>query len=144
MDFAKAVENWGNAVMTKVTNIFRDVVIEVGTSVIRISPVDTGHFKGNWQLTIDSETSSEIARDDTSGSATISDLVSKTGTLSAGQVAYILNHVEYGYDLEYGTYRGPTQKVTEDGFSRQAPAGMVRITEARFIPIVEEAIRLNK
>ena len=144
MDFPKSIDLFAETVAKKMTNIFRDVVIEAGSSVIRISPIDTGHFKGNWQLTIDGETSGEIDRKDFSGSATIEALITKANSLTIGQVAYILNHVEYGYDLEYGTYNGPTAKVTEKGFSRQAPTGMVRVTAARLQAIVEEAIRLNK
>ena len=141
MDFSDALNSFADKLVITMNGITRDVVIEVGTSAIRISPVDTGHFSGNWQLTIGSETSSEIPGNGRSGA--LSSIISKASTLTAGQVAYILNHVEYGYDLEYGTYNGPTAKVTSEGFSRQAPEGMVRITEARFIPIVEEAVRLN-
>ncbi len=143
MDFTKAMEQWTKQVSLKMDNIFKDVVILVGESVVRISPVDTGLFRGNWQLTVDGEESSELNRLDPTGGAALASITSRAQGLKAGQIAYILNHLEYGYDLEYGTYNGPTAKVTEQGFSRQAPEGMVRVTEARFISIVEEAIRLN-
>lgn len=143
MDFTKAMEQWTKQVSLKMDNIFKDVVILVGESVVRISPVDTGLFRGNWQLTVDGEESSALSRLDPTGGAALASITSRAQGLKAGQVAYILNHLEYGYDLEYGTYNGPTAKVTEQGFSRQAPEGMVRVTEARFISIVEEAIRLN-
>ncbi len=143
MDFTKAMDQWTKQVSLKMDNIFKDVVILVGESVVRISPVDTGLFRGNWQLTVDGEESSELNRLDPTGGAALASITSRAQGLKAGQIAYILNHLEYGYDLEYGTYNGPTAKVTEQGFSRQAPEGMVRVTEARFISIVEEAIRLN-
>lgn len=142
-DFTKALQDWTAEVKATMNGIFRDVVIDIGRSVVRLSPVDTGHFRGNWQLTIDNEESGELSREDISGSVTIADIVNKAGTLTAGQVAYIVNHVEYGYDLEYGTYFGPTAKVTPEGFSRQAPEGVLRITAARFSEIVNEAVRLN-
>ena len=142
-NFADVMNEWIESVETKMDDIFQTVVIKVGEHVVRLSPVDTGLFRGNWQLTIDAEQSDVIQRLDPSGSAAISAIASKANSLTAGQVAYILNHIEYGYDLEYGTYYGPTAKVTEDGFSRQAPEGMVRVTEAEFIPIVNEAVRLN-
>lgn len=143
MDFTKAMEQWTKQVSLKMDNIFKDVVILVGESVVRISPVDTGLFRGNWQLTVDGEESNELNRLDPTGGAALASITSRAQGLKAGQIAYILNHLEYGYDLEYGTYNGPTAKVTEQGFSRQAPEGMLRVTEARFISIVEEAIRLN-
>lgn len=143
MDFTKTMGQWTKQVSLKMDNIFKDVVILVGESVVRISPVDTGLFRGNWQLTVDGEESNELNRLDPTGGAALASITSRAQGLKAGQIAYILNHLEYGYDLEYGTYNGPTAKVTEQGFSRQAPEGMVRVTEARFISIVEEAIRLN-
>jgi len=144
MDGIKVLNDWIQSVDKALTNVFREVVIQVGDRIIRMSPVDSGLFKGNWQLTVDGEGSSEIQRFDTDGASTLSALVSDAGQLTAGQVAYILNHIEYGYDLENGTYFGPTAKVTPEGFSRQAPEGMVRVTAREFIPIFEEAVRLNK
>lgn len=142
-DFSDVLNEWIESVEVKMDDIFQTIVIKVGEKVVRISPVDTGLFRGNWQLTVDEETSGVLAREDQTGDSTVAAIASKANKLTAGQVAYILNHIEYGYDLEYGTYYGPTAKVTEEGFSRQAPEGMVRVTEAEFIPIVNEAVRLN-
>lgn len=142
-DFSDVLNEWIESVEVKMDDIFQTIVIKVGERVVRISPVDTGLFRGNWQLTVDEETSGVLAREDQTGDSTVAAIASKANKLTAGQVAYILNHIEYGYDLEYGTYYGPTAKVTEEGFSRQAPEGMVRVTEAEFIPIVNEAVRLN-
>lgn len=142
-DFGDVLGQWAESVEVKLDDIFQTIVIKVGEKVVRLSPVDTGLFRGNWQLTVDEETSGVLTREDQTGDSTISAIASKANSLTVGQVAYILNHIEYGYDLEYGTYFGPTAKVTEQGFSRQAPEGMVRVTEAEFIPIVNEAVRLN-
>lgn len=142
-DFSDVLNEWIESVEVKMDDIFQTIVIKVGEKVVRISPVDTGLFRGNWQLTVDEETSGVLAREDQTGDSTVAAIARKANKLTAGQVAYILNHIEYGYDLEYGTYYGPTAKVTEEGFSRQAPKGMVRVTEAEFIPIVNEAVRLN-
>lgn len=143
MDFTKAMDQWTKQVSLKMDNIFKDVVILVGESVVRISPVDTGLFRGNWQLTVDGEESNELNRLDPTGGAALASITSKAQGLKAGQIAYILNHLGYGYDLENGTYNGPTAKVTEQGFSRQAPHGMVKVTAAKFTALVEEATRLN-
>lgn len=142
-DFSDVLNEWIESVEVKMDDIFQTIVIKVGEKVVRISPVDTGLFRGNWQLTVDEETSGVLAREDQTGDSTVAAIASKANKLTAGQVAYILNHVEYGYDLEYGTYNGPTAKVTEEGFSRQAPEGMVRVTASRFTSIVNEAVRLN-
>lgn len=142
-NFDDVISQWVLNVNDKVDDILQTIAIKVGEMVIQMSPVDTGRFRGNWQLSIDSGASSSLNRFDQDGTATLRELTSKARTFTAGQIAYIQNHVLYGYDLEYGTYRGPTAKVTDEGFSRQAPAGMVRITEMRFLEIVNEAVRLN-
>lgn len=143
-NFEDVINQWVEETQVKIDDILQDIVILIGKNVITLSPVDTGLFKGNWQLSIDSGSSGATGRLDPSGSSALSEMSSKVKSFTAGQVAYIQNHLDYGYDLEYGTYNGPTPKVTEEGFSRQAPEGMLRITEARFLNIVAEAIALNQ
>lgn len=129
--FEDVVNKWIEETEEKIDNVLQAIVIKVGSELIRLSPIDTGHFKGNWQLTFDGNTH-ELEREDTVGSATLSALALKANSFTAGQVAYIQNHVEYGYDLEYGS-------------SQQAPHGVVRITtsEAMFRQIVANAIALH-
>lgn len=142
-DFLDTINRWVEETETRVDDILQTIVIKVGESVVRLSPVDTGRFRGNWQLTIDSLAGSSLLRYDQDGQSTINEIASKANSFTAGQVAYIQNHVLYGDDLEWGNYNGPTAKVTDEGFSRQAPSGMVRVTEAEFMNIVNEAVRLN-
>lgn len=143
-DFMDTINQWVESVETSIDDTLQTIAIKVGESVIMLSPVDTGRFRGNWQMTFDAPASSSLVRYDQVGESTIQMLASKVNSFTAGQVAYIQNHVLYGHDLEWGTYNGPTDKVTENGFSNQAPYGMVRVTEEQFTRIVEEAVRLNK
>lgn len=142
-DFMDTINRWVEETETNLDDILQTIVIKVGESVIRLSPVDTGRFRGNWQLSLDRGSDSSLLRYDQSGQQTINALASIATSFTAGQVAYIQNHVLYGNDLEYGLYNGPTKKVTDEGFSRQAPAGMVRITELQFASIVADAVRLH-
>lgn len=142
-NFMEVINGWVTETEDKIDAVLQTIVLKVGESLVHLSPVDTGRFKGNWQLSIDSTSSSSLFREDPEGYATLSEISRTSKTLTAGQVAYIQNHVLYGYDIEYGTYNGPTAKVTSAGYSRQAPDGVLRITEARFTRIVNEAILLN-
>ena len=130
-NFEDVINKWIEETEEKIDDVLQTIIIKVGSELIRLSPIDTGHFKGNWQLTFDGNTH-ELEREDTVGSATLSALSLKANSFTAGQVAYIQNHVEYGYDLEYGS-------------SQQAPNGVVRITtsEAMFRQIVLNAIALH-
>lgn len=126
--FAESLAAFAESTKAVIAEVFRSVVIEIGTSVVILSPVDTGRFKGNWQLTLDQPSLQSLDRYDKAGHETIAELVAQANQLEAGQVAYIVNNLVYGIPLEYG-------------HSDQAPAGMVQITLARFQQIVEEAIR---
>lgn len=144
VDFMDTINEWVEHTETQIDDVLQTIVFKIGESVVRLSPVDTGRFRGNWQLTIDGTSSSSLVRYDKDGQSTINEIASKANSFTAGQVAYIQNHVLYGNDLEYGLYNGPTAKVTDEGFSKQAPSGMVRITEMQFSNIVAEAVRLHK
>lgn len=143
-EFMDVISRWIEETEVKIDDILQTIVIQIGTSVVRLSPVDTGRFRGNWQLTLDNTAGSSLLNYDTEGQRTIDAIASVANSFTAGQVAYIQNHVLYGNDLEWGLYNGPTAKVTDEGFSTQAPSGMVRVTEAQFLNIVEAAIRLHK
>ena len=129
--FAESLAAFVEQTKEAIDDVFRELVIESGTSVIRLSPVDTGRFKGNWQFTVGAPSNQSIDTFDKAGHETIATLVAEVSKLEAGQVAYIVNNLVYGVPLEYG-------------HSDQAPAGMVQITLARFQQIVEEAIRNNQ
>lgn len=143
-DFMDTINKWIETTESKIDDVLQTIAIKVGESVVTLSPVDTGRFRGNWQMTIDSPASSSLLRYDQDGHTTIAEIAAKANSFTAGQIAYIQNHVLYGNDIEYGLYNGPTSKVTDEGFSRQAPAGVLRITESQFVKIVQDAIRLNR
>lgn len=126
-NFTASLEEFAEYAMDMATQIFRSVVIEVGSSVIRLSPVLTGQFKGNWALTIDTTYTQKTAPVDKEGQNTINEIVRRAQSLSYGQTAYIVNNLPYGVPLEYG-------------YSKKAPNGMLRITQARFQEIVDRAV----
>lgn len=130
-EFTDVINRWVEETQVAMDETLQTIIMKIGESVVRLSPVDTGRFKGNWQLTIDSMASSSLLREDKEGSMTLADMASVVNGFTAGQIAYIQNHVLYGYDLEYGS-------------SKQAPDGMVRITEALFERIVAEAAALHR
>ena len=130
-DFLDVINQWVEDTENRIDETLQTIVLKIGESVVTLSPVDTGRFKGNWQLGIDQTTSSSLIRMDPDGFATLSELAQKVNSFTAGQIAYIQNHVLYGYDLEYGS-------------STQAPDGVVRVTAQRFARIVNEAAALHR
>nr|WP_308811080.1 HK97 gp10 family phage protein [Pseudomonas protegens] len=108
--------------------VFRRVMIEIGSTVIRLSPVDTGRFKGNWQFTVDAPATASLDNYDKEGHDTVARLVADVQHLTFGQTAYLVNNLVYSIPLEYG-------------HSSQAPTGMLRITINGFQQMVDQAVR---
>lgn len=116
----------------KFDRLFRAVTIEALSSVVRLSPVDTGRFRGNWQVSANQPESGTLDTIDKSGVATIGLGTSKANQLQAGQVSYVVNNLPYAERLE-------------NGWSQQAPQGMVKRTAKRLNRNIQnEAKRLNK
>lgn len=92
-------------------------------NIIKMTPVDTGRARGNWQCSIGSPITSETDMIDKDGSF-VTSLVAKR--VKSGNVVWLSNNVPYISKLEYG-------------WSKQAPAGMVRVSIARFGAFFAEA-----
>lgn len=106
--------------------VFRKISLDVFKRVVMKSAVDTGRFRGNWQVAIGTVPNGTLEIDDKAGSATISKATATILNLHAGQVLYAVNNLIYAIPLEYG-------------HSKQAPNGMVRTTVAEFNAIVNKA-----
>lgn len=125
--FSQGLQNYRDRTVQQLEAIFHQVVIDIGTSLIVLSPVDTGRFKGNWQVTVGSPANHSLNVYDKVGHETIARITADVAQLTLGQTAYISNQLIYGVPLEYG-------------HSQQAPNGFVRITLAMFDQIVKEAV----
>lgn len=88
------------------------------SGIVRKSPVDTGRFRGNWITSVGGISGATFDRVDPSGSVPInegaSDLMAYPNTMPP---IYIQNNLPYANRLE-------------NGWSRQAPGGMVALTIA--------------
>ena len=84
-----------------------------------------GHFRANWQLGVGLAPSGEVNAVDPSGAATQGRIVASVPADAAGRVYYIVNNAPYAHRLE-------------DGWSRQAPNGMVRLAAQRWPAVVAE------
>lgn len=130
--FTKQLEAFTEAVNQATTKTIREVVIEVGSGVINLSPVLTGRFKGNWQMTVGSPSMHSLNSTDPDGAATIAELRKMASTLTPGEVAYIVNNLDYGYNVE------------TVGWQVTPPYMPVRRTLAQFTALANEAIARNK
>ncbi|MBI6975136.1 MULTISPECIES: HK97 gp10 family phage protein [Pseudomonas] len=92
--------------------------------VISKSPVDSGRFRGSHIVSVGSPVYTVTTHTDRNGTDTLDKGSAALSGLEPYTVVYIQTNLPYAERLENGGYNGPTQKVTEEGFSRQAPAGV--------------------
>lgn len=123
--------------------VVRKIALEMFARVIVKSPVDTGRFKSNWQVSINSVPSGTLPfatadehRDKTARKSkersahveapTIARVQQGALSVKAGEIIYLVNNLVYALALEYG-------------HSKQAPQGMVRLTIVEFQGVVDAA-----
>jgi hypothetical protein len=95
----------------------RALALDLFSAMMVRSPVDTGRFRGNWQIEIAVPAAAALERFDRAGQGTILAETQKLLAYRLGQTITMRNNVPYSVRLEYG-------------YSKQAPTGMVRITIA--------------
>ena len=112
------------------------------SSIVRKTPVDTGRARANWNISVghpDTSTTESTRKTPKS----MSSLPDPKGDESI----FICNNLDYIEKLEYGGYPNPPKKdggKTINGFSKQAPAGMVGVTLANNEAIFDAAVRSVK
>jgi len=105
----------------------RKICLDLLTGIVLKTPVDTGRARANWFTSIGSPSSNttSFTADTGRGISAPSRSAASTAAISrgmgaiskaTGNVLWITNNLPYIYRLEF------------EGWSKQAPAGMVRVT----------------
>ena len=148
MSFASSIRKFVVDTKAQQDMAVRRVMFNAFTMVLKASPVDTGRFRANWQYGYGVQPTGVIDATDLSGDgASTRDALGSQVTKGIG-VHYLVNNLPYAEVIEYGYYPNPVAKGTyvpagqtkygitgpgyakrsEGGFSKQAPAGVLRIT----------------
>jgi len=120
LDLADALKDEVEDVVVMVT---QKVALEALNRIVMRSPVDTGRFRANWNVSFGTEDLSTTDATDKSGSSTIAKgLATINQYAKLSQVIYVSNNLPYANRLE-------------NGWSKQAPQGMVALTLAELSTI---------
>nr|DAS78005.1 MAG TPA: putative tail component [Caudoviricetes sp.] len=114
--FGSQISAWADAVRQKLDAAADEIVQETHRRLLDQTPVDSGDLKASWTQSV------SVLPTAFNGS---------TVTAKAGQVVYIATDKVYAPIIEYGLYPNPPKRPTgrtANGYSTQAPQGMVRIT----------------
>lgn len=118
MGFADGVSAFVRKTEAKIETAHRKIALDAFTRVILRSPVDTGRFRGNWQVSIGSVPSGTLELDDKEGTVVIGKVQAEALNIKAGDSIYLVNNLPYAIPLELG-------------HSNQAPGGMIRLAAPR-------------
>lgn len=97
--------------------VVRRVSFELLSRVVLMSPVDTGRFRANWNISgggIDTRTTDDVDKGGAEALGRVSAELS-AAKFDRPMVIWFTNSLPYARQLEYG-------------YSKQAPAGMVRVS----------------
>lgn len=111
---------------------YNQEALEAGSSdslgIVKPAGYVGGRFRANWQYGFDNPNRTVTANVDPEGSASISRVEGQISAIASGHKHYLTNSLPYA-------------KRLEEGWSKQAPNGMVALTVAEFIPIVTAAAK---
>ena len=133
--FNESVDAWINAVENGLNDVIEIFGGKVQEALVKASPVDTGRFRGNWQITANKPPLYALNNYDRDGADTIAEGKRALYAIMRGGGAvrsiYFSNMLIYANALEYG-------------HSKQAPAGVVGIVAARLRSFMAQAIRESR
>lgn len=151
--FALDLEQFEKSTLAKANLVVRKIVFDVDASLVYKSPVGNpdlwkhknkdgsyrrlfdseipdgyvgGRFRANWQYGSGLPNGKTTTTVDADGGASVERFMNEVDENALGKKHYITNSLPYA-------------KRLEDGWSMQAPAGMVMLTTIEFIPIVNAA-----
>jgi len=125
--FAVQVKAFAEKTKGNADLIIRKASLDVFSNVVLKTPVDKGRARGNWQPSIGGVMGGTVEQLDPSGAATIASIQAMTAQFGIGEVMYLANNLPY-------------IKRLEEGYSQQAPAGMVALTVQSFQRAIDAAV----
>ena len=123
--------------------VVKAAALKVFSEVVIRSPVDTGRFRANWNIAynvMNESTTDELMPD---FQPKIDSFRRELLAMPIGGVYWLTNSLPYAMTLEYGLYPNPPKRYTgktKNGYSKQAPHGMVRVAARNFAEDVDRAV----
>lgn len=144
--FKKDVAKFQANTLSAIDQVMQKVSKDLFNKIVLKTPYDTGRAKASWRMSLgDADPTVEPEGVEYSEQMAVTKSTAQGAALAqfirAGDTIVISNNLPYIRHLEFGLYDGPTEKVTGEGYSKQAPQGMVRTTIDEFDYLVVDAVR---
>lgn len=130
--------------MNELSKQIRADAYQLSTNIINKTPVDEGRARSNWFLAFGNPYRGAAISTDKSGDTAASRANQQLTKFQLGDVIYFTNNLPYIKTLEYGKFPKPVKRgsrnsrtkqyeiKSNNGYSKQAPQGMVRISIQEF------------
>ena len=125
--FKAQLAKFGKETLVDIDYLRKAVSLKLFSAIIMDTPVDTGRARANWRTSIGLP--DEHADESTDFNQALADVETTVGISRLPDALWLTNSLPYISRLEY------------DGWSRQAPQGMVRINVMRFQRLVDQQLR---
>ncbi len=140
MSFALDLSKFAAKAKDNMDAVVRKTVLDIGARIVEKSPVGDatlwqsppppgyvgGRFRANWQYAFASVPVGDLPDIDPTGAMSISRISTGLNSAPGAGIHYLCNNLPYA-------------KRLEDGWSSQAPAGMVGLTVLEFQAVVKKA-----
>ena len=138
MSFSQKIKKFAEKAKLGYDEAAGNSLLGVSRSIIMMTPVgDTGVAQGGWVPSINDYQPTPPTK---AGSVDLQK-VETFAYNSVGKTYYLTNSVPYIGKLEFGGYPKPSRgEKTINGFSTQAPQGMVRISVENFDKMLDDSI----
>lgn len=113
--FANDLNKFTKKTETVASEVCRKIALDTFRRIVQRSPVDTGRFRANNQISLNELPVNSVLEFDKRGAATIRIGDQTVQRFKLGDTIFIYNNVAYALPLEYGR-------------SKQAPQGVYRIS----------------
>jgi hypothetical protein len=133
VDVEKQLKDFAQRTGQSLNRATRGATLKLFSSIITMTPVDTGEAAGGWVMSYDAPAAGPTGRKGV-GAALASLSTFQNGDFA--RTVYLSNSVKHVVGLEYGTH--------PYGFSPKAPAGMVRVNVQRFPRMLQEMVQKEK
>lgn len=125
MSFADDIRKFSEKTGVRFNTVRRKFVLDLHADLVRATPVDTGHARANWQVSVGAPAEGIVEGEDkgAKGSDPSAASVAAASSVAMGtakvhdETMYITNNLPYIERLN-------------DGYSDQAPSGMVEVALA--------------
>ena len=148
MTFSLDVSEFAQVTDRRIQEVMNLVTIDMFNRIVIATPVDEGLLRGNWIPTKARPKKRPREQFDPTGQQAAAE-IKATFEKSRARKHYLRNNLPYAWVVEYGGYPNPPKTPelrqvppgkTKNGFSTQAPQGMVRVTGMAFEKAMKKAV----